>query len=126
MSATPETTLAFDSTIMTVELVDHGIARARMKVERIGEGESRAIIADLSRAAEHGKGRVIIDMTAVMLLLSAGIGAIITANKTCQAQKGRLVLYGLQPEIAQMLHLTGLPRILAIKDDEARALKAAK
>lgn len=115
----------FETTLLTAHLLEAGIARCRFKVERIGEAEGRAVVTELERAATASAGRVVLDMDSVMMLLSAGIGAIISAHKLCQSKKGRLVLYNLQPEIKEMLHLTGLPKVLTIKEDEARALKAA-
>jgi anti-anti-sigma factor len=97
---------------------------ARLERQKLGELEVQAVQTELAAcAAQHG-WRVAIDLSQVLLIASAGLGALLTINKQCKAGGGKMALFGLGEELMGMLKLTNLHRILAIEATQDAAVKA--
>jgi len=74
-------------------------------------------------AAEKAGWRLAINFTEVTLLSSMGLGALVTLQKRCREEKGVLVIFGLGKELAEVLALTHLDRVLKIVPDSESATK---
>jgi anti-sigma B factor antagonist len=107
-----------------IERVD-GVAAATVLREKITEHENTPVFTELSTAAAASKHRLILDMAQVNLLSSAGLGSLINLHKLCTSNGGRLVIHGLQEQIAGLMKLTHLHKLLVIVDSRADALKKA-
>jgi len=95
---------------------------ARIKCSKIGDFEAPVLRAELEQVAvEHG-GRLVVDMTEVLILGSSGIGAMLTLKRVCEAAEGRLVLCGLSDELMGMLKIASLLKMFTIKKDADAAL----
>lgn len=68
--------------------------------------------------AEPG-ARVLLDFGALSYVSSAGLRVVLMAAKKAREVKGRLVLCGLQPHVAEVFEMSGFARILEIAADEA-------
>lgn len=64
---------------------------------------------------DSGERRVILDMTGVRLIDSAGIGVLLSAHKRAQACGGQLILRGSSKHVRQVLALTGVERALTLQ-----------
>jgi anti-anti-sigma factor len=97
---------------------------ARLERQKLGELEVQAVLTELGACvAAHG-GRIAIDLTQVLLIASAGLGALLTVNKQCKAAGGRMALFGLGEELMGMLKLTNLHKVLLIEPTRDAAVKA--
>lgn len=96
----------------------------KLEREKVGEFEAAPVINDVSAAAPAAGWRVAIDLSEVMLLASAGIGAILTIRKQCAAAGGKLALFGLSPDLMRMLKSTHLDKLIQIHPTEEAALRA--
>jgi len=67
--------------------------------------------------------RLLIDMSGVPFVDSAGLGALVGAHKKLRAAGGALVLHCEQPRILRLFSITGLTRLFTI--EAARAGNAA-
>ena len=103
---------------------EKGALVARIECNCIGQRETTVLQGELLATAERGHWRLVIDMTEVTILTSVGIGMFITLHKKCRENKGRLALYGLRPEILDLLKLTRLDKLLQISKDRDAAVKA--
>lgn len=68
---------------------------------------------------------LIVDLSAVHFLASAGIRTLLSAAKTLQRQGGTLVLLAPQPDIAAVLEVTGILDLLPValtQEDAARKI----
>jgi anti-anti-sigma factor len=111
------------STFLSTEVVQ-GKLIARLLCEKVAERESSIITGELTpMLAGHG-WRVAIDMSEVMLLASVGLGALVTLNKSCKANSGRLAVYSVAAEIMEVMKITRLDKILSICPDRDSAIKA--
>ena len=67
---------------------------------------------------------MVLDLSEVMLLASAGLGALLTINKACKAGGGSLAIFGTSDEIVGVLKITKLDKVLQIRTGRDAALKA--
>ncbi len=101
------------------------VAVAAVLREKITEHENQPVFAELSSAAGASGHRLAVDLSAVGLLSSAGLGALITLHKACIAGGGRLIVFGVQTQILDLLKLTHLHKLLTIADSRDAAVKKA-
>ena len=70
--------------------------------------------------------RAIVDLSQVSFLGSGGIRMFITIARALGRKGGKLVLYGAQPLVAQVLETTSLNDIVPVRGDAAAAVEAAR
>lgn len=102
-----------------------GVAVAEILRDKITEHENQAVFADLNAAAAANRHRLAVDLGRIGLLSSAGLGGLITLHKACAAQGGRLVIFGVQDQILNLLRLTHLDRLLTVATSRDDALQKA-
>ena len=101
------------------------VALAEVLREKITEHENAAVFNDLSAVgAKHGN-RIALNLEQVGFLSSAGLGALVTLHKACASKGGRLVVYGVQDPILQLLKLTHLDKLLVIVPTRDAAVEKA-
>ncbi len=67
--------------------------------------------------------QVAIDLSAIDYISSTGIAFLIGSKRRVEARQGHLVLFQLQPDVAELFHLMKLANLFEIADDEDQALK---
>ena len=73
--------------------------------------------------AEDEVSKLLLDFTRVQYLSSQAIGIVLSLNKKLgQVEAGKLALCGVGPQLAQLLKLTRLDRILTIFESSRQAL----
>ncbi|MCE7974646.1 MAG: anti-sigma factor antagonist [Leptolyngbya sp. PLA1] len=100
-----------------------GVAVARVHHSKITEAQVAGLRSDLEQAASQAGGRLIVDLTEVELLTSAGLGMLVQLRVSCEAGKGRLVLCGVAPVIRDVLRITRLDKVIPARDDVTAALR---
>lgn len=106
-------------------LADHGVLVAVIKSEKISEYESTVIQGDLAAAAKGMGFRVALDLAAVQMVSSVGLGMLISLNRQCKTGKGRLALFNMSPAVRQVFKISKLDSGLTIVADREAAIKAA-
>ncbi len=84
-----------------------------------GEQKMREAIDEL---LARGRTNLLLNLAAVPVLDSSGIGAIIKSFTTAKKDGGKLKLVNLSRLARQLLSITGLLSVLEVFDDEASAL----
>jgi anti-sigma B factor antagonist len=102
-----------------------GVMVATVLREKVTEHENDALLNDIAEAADTRGWRIAMDLSQVGLLSSAGLGGLITLHKRCADAGGRLVVFGLQGPIMDLLKLTKLNRMLTIEPTREAAVKRA-
>lgn len=100
-----------------------GVALATVLSERYAEHEGQAIESDLLAAAERCGHRLIVDLSKVLMLASAGIGSLIKVHQTCEGRGGKLAICNIDPNITQMLKIAKMDRLFVLADTPADAAK---
>jgi anti-anti-sigma factor len=70
--------------------------------------------------------RAIVDLSQVAFVASGGIRMFITIARALDRRGGKLVLYGAQPLVAQVLKTTSLNDIVPVRVDAAAAAAVAR
>ena len=91
---------------------------------KVTEREAGVICEEVEAAAPGAGWKVALDLSEVMLLASAGLGALLTINKQCNSGGGKLAVFGLSEEILGVIKLTKLDKVLQIRPDRDAALRA--
>lgn len=123
-AAAAETPIASTSHAETVDA--SGVAVATILCERYSEHESRPIENDLLDAAARCGHKLVIDMSKVTMLASAGIGSLISLHQACAKAGGKLVICSIDQQIGQMLKLTRMDRMLVIVATRDQALETIR
>lgn len=120
----PSTPLAESTHASVVDA--SGVAVATILCERYSEHESKPIEHDLLDAAAKCAHKLVIDMSKVAMLASAGIGSLISIHQACAKAGGKLVICDLDPNIAQLMAMTRMDKMLNIVDSRAAATQAIR
>ena len=67
--------------------------------------------------------RLLLNMAGVKMLNSNGLGWLLTCNKRCRAEGGRLVLHSLPTMAMNVVKMMRLNQVLTIAADEQQALQ---
>ncbi len=92
--------------IVTEDLVGAGVGRLRQRL--------------LDSSAEHRY--LVLDLTAVDLIDSTGLGVLVGALKRLRAGDGQRRLAAARGDVVRLLHATGLDKVLPLYSDVASAL----
>jgi anti-sigma B factor antagonist len=73
-----------------------------------------------------GTPRLAIDMSQLEYISSAGLRVLLVVAKKVQQAKGKMVLFGLVPNVREVFSVSGFDKIFAIHPDAAAAVAAAR
>jgi anti-anti-sigma factor len=99
--AASQSRLATDGDEITVRLTDDLLAE--------GLADVRWLLHDALLA---GARRLVIDLSEVHQLSSTAVASFLFAHRTCRARGGAVVLRGANPRTLDLLHRTGLWRVI--------------
>jgi len=112
-----------ESSFVAAELIE-GKCVARVRCERVTEREATILTNEIAQAAAAHGHRVAIDVSEIVFLASAGIGTFVTIDRACRENNGKMTLFGLRPEILEILKVTRLHKLFTLARSEEGALKA--
>lgn len=88
---------------------------------RIGEGEQK-FREQVKTLMESGEKNFAVNLAAVSMLDSSGIGTFVRTHKLLKETGGKFILYAPTKMVRQTLKMVGLDRFFGLYDDEASAL----
>ena len=97
------------------------VIRLQGRLTMVNAGAVRSAVVDAIRA---GRTRVVLDLSGCEFMDSSGLGAVIGGLKTARQAGGDLRIASLAPQVATVLKLTNLDRVLRPYDTVAGALVA--
>jgi len=74
----------------------------------------------------NGTPRLAIDMSRLEYISSAGLRVLLVVAKKVQQAKGKMVLFGLVPNVREVFAVSGFDKIFAIQADADAAVAAAR
>jgi anti-sigma B factor antagonist len=105
---------------ITIDRVDeHVVCRPVGELDAFTVGHFRESLTELG-----GGERVLIDLSGVPFLDSAGLGALIGGVRRAREGGGDVAVYGARPAVARLLHTTGFDRVASVSDNEQDALRS--
>lgn len=78
----------------------------------------------LNEKIEAGNIWVLVNLSEVPYMDSAGLGVLVSGLKNTNRQNGDLRLWGLQPDVRNIFELTRLNKVFQIYDNEEAALSS--
>jgi anti-anti-sigma factor len=88
---------------------------------RIDAATAPGVEHAVNTAVDGGAKRVILDMSGVAYVSSAGLRAILLAARKASSAKGGMAVFGLQAPVAQVFNVSGFGKIVPIAASEAEA-----
>jgi anti-sigma B factor antagonist len=73
---------------------------------------------------EMGRRKLVLNFSNIQDISSLALGMVMTLHKKIRAAGGKLVLCRIDPQIREVMALTQLDEVLAIRGDEQEALEA--
>jgi anti-sigma B factor antagonist len=113
---------------MKVRYSDHftvegggGSTIVRFEVRSILDAATvREVAEDLyALVDQHGMIDLVLDLTGVRFLSSQTLGTLVSLQRKARAAGGKIVLTGVEPNIARMFHVTRLDSMLTIQEAAA-------
>jgi stage II sporulation protein AA (anti-sigma F factor antagonist) len=89
---------------------------------RINSTNASALEADLLAQVEKGERKVVLDLSRLDYISSAGLRVILLLAKRLKQQSGGLVLCGLLPHVREVFEISGFLGILTAVDSRSDAL----
>jgi|GEM_PF-775071 len=111
------------STFVSTQTVGAAVV-ARIHREKYTEHECAALDAELGAVAARNKHRLVIDLSEVMMIASAGLGSLVTLDKACKKNGGKLAMFGMSDQLRQVFEITRLHKLLLLAKDRDAAVKA--
>jgi anti-sigma B factor antagonist len=93
--------------------LNNGISLIKLsgKLDIIGTGE---IETKFTGCCAGDKVRVVVDLSEVDFLASIGIRLLVLTAKSIASRGGKMALLSLNPEVQQVLEITGIPAIISV------------
>ena len=73
-----------------------------------------------------GTPHLVIDLSNLEYISSAGLRVLLVVAKKVQQAQGKLVLFGLVPNVREVFSISGFDKIFSIRDDAASAVAAVR
>jgi anti-sigma B factor antagonist len=108
-----------------VQIEERGaVTIARILWEKVSARETETLQPEIL-ASLQSPTRLVVDLSAVALLASAGLGMLITLHKKAQENGGKMFVTGISPAILDVMKMTHLHKLLKIEDSFEMAVKKA-
>ncbi len=95
------------------------VCRPSGELDAFTVGQFRESLTELGAG-----GHLLIDLSGVPFLDSAGLGALIGGVRRSREAGGDVAVYGARPAVARLLHTTGFDRIVSVTDTVSAAADA--
>jgi anti-anti-sigma factor len=93
---------------------------------RLDSGAAQPAEESFSRALADGPPRVAVDLSKLDYISSAGLRVLLVVAKKVQQAKGKVVLFGLVPNVREVFSISGFDQIFSIKPDADSAVAAVR
>ena len=81
---------------------------------RIDQPAARAIEDALNDLCDAGRSRIVVDLSEVVYVASAGLGSLLTGVRRARLLKGDVRLSGLNDRVREVFEMSGFDQVFAI------------
>lgn len=100
---------------------EYTVCRPVGELDAFTVGQFREALSEIG-----GPTQLLIDLSGVPFLDSAGLGALIGGVRRAREVGGDVAVYGARPAVARLLHTTGFDRVAPVTDSEDDAVSALR
>lgn len=102
---------------MNFDITQHTqYALVKSKVEKLDASNASELKDEFVSLNKTGVNSIILDCSGTRYCDSSGLSAILVANRLCRDTNGKFVLCGLQPNVAKMIGIAQLDKVLSITE----------
>lgn len=109
---------------MALETRTDGPIQIILMIGRLDSSSARDAETKVKGVIDQGADRLLIDMSALDYISSAGLRVILVAAKSMQKSGGAMAICGMSPSVREVFEMTGFLKILKVYDQEAEAKEA--
>ena len=95
-------------------------------VGRLDSNAAQAAEESFARVLASGAPHLVVDMSKLEYISSAGLRVLLVMAKKMQQAEGKIVLFGLVANVREVFSISGFDRIFAIQSDRPAALAAVR
>jgi len=95
-------------------------------VGRLDSNAAKAAEESFARVLAGGAPHLVVDMSKLEYISSAGLRVLLVMAKKVQQTDGKMVLFGLVENVREVFSISGFDRIFAIQSDKSAALAAVR
>lgn len=88
---------------------------------RLDAVSAPAAEAELNKTIDAGASRLVINLSNMDYISSAGLRLLLASLKKTNLQKGKIVLCGLRPSVREVFEISGLLSVFQVAEDETKA-----
>jgi anti-anti-sigma factor len=107
------------------EILDGDVVKINLS-GRMDLAGVNAIESDFTSMTAAPRMAVIVDMSGVPYMSSIGIRSLLIRAKSVTGRGGKYVLTGLQSDVMNVLHVSGIDKLIKICDDVTAARESVK
>ena len=107
---------------MTIEVERRGDAAIVTAHGAIAEVEAHRLERELLSQIDQGAVKIVVDLSDVPFITSAGLAAFMLAHKRVRGQGGGVRLVGTQPLVRHIIEVTKLTKLFTLHDSVGEAL----
>jgi anti-sigma B factor antagonist len=93
------------------------------RIEKLDASNASELKAELVLINKNSVNNIILDLEKTKYCDSSGLSAILIGNRLCKDSSGRLVICGLQPNVAKLIQISQLDKVFNITADLESAKK---
>ena len=101
---------------------ENGTAIIQVNVERLNATNASGLKAELALLNKNSFNNIVIDMSKTKYCDSSGLSALLLANRLCKDTNGMFVLCGLQDNVAKLISIAQLDKVLNIAENKDAAI----
>ncbi len=109
---------------IAIQDMDGGVTRVVLS-GRIDVAGAHEIDMPMSVVAGSRRA-VVIDLSAVEFMASMGLRSVVVCAKSIMSKRGKVVLLSPQPQVEEVITVSGIDSLIAICRNEAEAVAAVK
>ena len=104
---------------LSVKFDDYADCRVVSVVGRVDHTNSGTFLDDLSRHAEAATSGMVVDLSGLDFITSAGLRTLLLANRTISANGGRLAVTGMSGSVREVFRISKFDTLLPVTDSVA-------
>ena len=93
---------------------------------RLDSSSAQPAAERFSRALGDGPPHIAVDLSKLDYISSAGLRVLLVVAKKVQQAKGKVVLFGLVPNVREVFSISGFDQIFSIESDADAAVAAVR
>lgn len=89
---------------------------------QLNSGNSTSVENEITGLIDRGDHRLLLDLSSLEYISSAGLRVVLVVAKRLKAERGQLILFGMQPQVREVFEISGFLSILEVAPTREEAI----